>query len=124
MRFQRRGCRRGSRRVRIKSRSGIEDAVLAKINSVRKKKGLSALLWDAEIAIGAREHSANMRKLGKLFHRRYVYRVRVENCFKGSMNQCVDSWMRSKGHRTNLLSPSIHFGAVGIAGDYATFAGW
>lgn len=98
----------------------IGNIILTKINEIRGDRGLSMLEVDGTLELIALRHSQNMKKAREIFHRD-IPDVCCENCYQGPMNKCVSSWMRSKGHRENLLRPSIRRGAVGVTGDYATF---
>jgi uncharacterized protein YkwD len=102
---------------------------LALINGLRKKRGLPALKADARLRQAAQTHSVWMANRGKLSHRAgiggglgaKVRRVKYpagrawENIAAGqkSLERAIESWMKSSGHRKNMMSRSaVH---VGIA---------
>ena len=114
-----RGHRQSKTKIIAKRKTGNGHTIFAKINEIRNDRGLPMLQKSSGFVSRARHHSQEMKKAGKLFHNSGV--DWWENCYKGPMSRCVSSWMRSKGHRENLLRPSIHRGAVGVAGNYATF---
>ncbi len=103
---------------------------IALINSHRKKRGLPPVTADTRLKRAAQTHSNWMAKKGKLSHRagfvggglgakisrvNYPTERAWENIAAGqkSLEQAIDSWMKSSGHRKNMLSRrAVH---VGIA---------
>lgn len=110
-----------------------EVRALELINGLRKKRGLPPVAADARLRAAAQTHSNWMARHGKLTHRAgfiggglgsKVARVNYptarawENVAAGqkSLEEAIDSWMRSSGHRKNMLSrQAVH---VGIAASY------
>jgi len=100
---------------------------LALINQLRSKKGLPPLRADARLHKAAQTHSTWMASRGKLTHRAgfggglgaKVRRVNYssgrawENVAAGqkSLEQAIASWMKSSGHRKNMMARSaVHIG--------------
>jgi uncharacterized protein YkwD len=100
---------------------------LSLINTLRKKRGLPPLKADARLRQAAQTHSVWMATRSKLTHRAgfggglgaKVRRVNYpssrawENIAAGqkSLEQAIASWMKSSGHRKNMLSRSaVHLG--------------
>ena len=103
---------------------------LALINGLRKKRGLPPVKADTRLRHAAQKHSNWMARNGRLSHRAgylggglgaKIARVNYpgarawENVAAGqkSLDEAIDSWMKSSGHRKNMLSrQAVH---VGIA---------
>lgn len=102
------------------------DAV-AMINALRRQRGLPPVTADARLQQAARTHSVWMATRGKVSHSAglggglgaKVRRVKYpagrawENIAAGqkSLGAAIESWMKSSGHRKNLLSRSaVHMG--------------
>lgn len=101
---------------------------LALINGLRKKRGLPPVIADARLTKAAQTHSNWMAKNGRLSHRagyiggglgakmarvNYPTARAWENVAAGqaSLEQAIDSWMKSSGHRKNMLSRgAVHIG--------------
>jgi uncharacterized protein YkwD len=115
----------GNAQTRVKPVS--QARALALINTLRKKQGLSPVTADERLLKAARTHSVWMAKRGKLSHRAgfggglgaKVRRVQYpagrawENIAAGqkSLEAAIASWMKSRGHRKNLMSRSaVHIG--------------
>ena len=122
-----RSARRG-RAERATSRSvtsGIADertlALLEAMNRRRSAHGLEPLELDRRLNLAAADRAADMFALGYFDHvspdgrspflkvtgRGYSYRAVGENLAAGygTAEAIVDGWMRSPGHRANILSP-------------------
>lgn len=101
------------------------------INRVRKKHGLAPLGRVAFLDEIAREHSRNMARYKNFSHFGFDGRASkikakmgnsyiAENCYmypakkydKHVVEKIVDGWMKSKGHRENILNSQ--FGRTGI----------
>jgi len=111
--------------------------IFAKINEIRQNYGRKPLAWDDrlyELALfrakdmverGYFSHMTPEGKCVKDFKDKYGlngYSV-AENLFKGDLrSMCVDEWMRSRGHRYNLLYPH-KIGAVACYSDICVFLG-
>jgi uncharacterized protein YkwD len=119
--------------------SPMEKEVVDKANAARSAAGLPALKIDSTLMKAARQHSANMAKVGKLDHvldgkgpqeRLVDLGIKPtftgENCAQGQLSggDAFESWMSSPGHRGNILNPSFtHIGvgkADGADGPYWT----
>ena len=98
-----------------------EKLILELTNAARKNADLPALTANPKLAKAARAHSLNQAKQDKLEHELdgkkpsdrvvaagYRYRTVGENVAMGSKNVTVeeifDGWMKSPGHRANILS--------------------
>lgn len=114
----------------------LESAVLDELNLARAENGLRPLRPDVRLATAAEQHSMDMVESGYFGHEssdgsvfwkriKRFYRPRTnpgtwtvgENLFwqtrTVSARAAVRAWLRSPGHRENLLEPS--FRDVGIA---------
>lgn len=113
----------------------VEKQVVLLLNSERARHGLRALQPNDALTAVARAHSADMLHRGFFAHEnpdgdgpddRYARHLRqligdgAENVWSGSgyrvdqlAREMVDGWMKSPGHRANILGASTHFG-VGI----------
>jgi uncharacterized protein (TIGR03000 family) len=112
--------------------TGAEQEVLELTNQERDKAGLPRLRSHAKLARAAREHSANMARLGQLAHTLegkgpaerlaelgYQSFGWGENVAGGQRTpqEALQSWMNSPGHRGNILSSDFTEIGVGIAGN-------
>jgi len=91
-------------------------SVYEQINELRAEHGLSALVWDNQLAVQAQAHSEWMKESGSFNHSSHS----VYECINMG-GSSVESWMNSPPHLAILLSPNITRCGVGIAGQYATF---
>ena len=106
------------------------------INKVRLEHGLEALTHDDALADVARAHSEDMAERDYFAHRSperelaedrvrvlgIRYRMLAENLYrsrgtKDPVRSAVEGWMRSKGHRKNILTPEFERTGVGVALD-------
>jgi uncharacterized protein YkwD len=119
--------------VRASSPSA-DESLLDEINAVRAAHGLSALHPDGRLARAADSHTLLMIRTGVLQHGAFIARMREfhvsgrvgENLGwgvgpGGTAAALVEAWMRSAGHRANLLRPS--FRRIGVSVVTTTFAG-
>jgi uncharacterized protein YkwD len=85
----------------------IEENIIKYTNAQRAKYGLAALKVDRELMESARQHASWMARNQKLVHTR---RQVAENIAKGQPHSlsAVGDWMRSSGHRANILNRSYH----------------
>ena len=105
-----------------------EQAVLDATNAERKKEKLEPLTADPKLTEAARAHAANMAKLSKLDHTLdektfedrvkatgYKYRALGENIAwnQPAPKDVVESWMKSEGHRKNILN--AEYTQIGVA---------
>lgn len=102
--------------------------ILADVNAERGARGLPPLSWNSQLSMVAAEWNQNMYNTGQFQHRNLNllfndpafshYGGLGENIFKGSGAAFTSgaihvAWMKSDGHRKNVLSPG--FDSVGIA---------
>jgi hypothetical protein len=113
----------GQRSIQPEARQIVELA-----NEARAAHGAGPLRWDTALAAAARQHCLRMAAEGPISHR-YGGEVAVserageagahfslieENVALGPTPAAIhDAWMRSPGHRTNLLNPAVD--RVGVA---------
>lgn len=105
-----------------------EKGVLDRTNAERKAAGLPEFVPNAKLFQAAREHSANMAKQNRMSHvldgrthadraaaAGYPYSFLGENIAWNQRDcaQVVECWMRSSGHRANILSRN--YTEIGIA---------
>jgi uncharacterized protein YkwD len=108
---------------------GAEDQVLALANVQRAAAGCGALSGDPALASVARAHSADMRDRGFFDHvnldgldpferaKQAGLSARAENIAYGQQDAAavMDAWMKSPGHRANILDCSLTRLGVGMA---------
>jgi uncharacterized protein YkwD len=98
---------------------GQADAVLAAVNGARVKAGCPALKMDTRLVAAAKGHATAMaeqnffghagkdgsRFSGRIRQQGYSYGAAAENIAAGqsSANQVVAGWLKSAGHRRNIL---------------------
>lgn len=116
----------------------VEERVFAAANRERRSRSLSALTWNGALAAEARRHSERMQRhrffshddpdRGSLGNRLRAagiqYRPSAENLYRQSgsadpASAAVAAWLRSRGHRANLLSRAFRETGVGVAVDSA-----
>ncbi len=114
----------------------LESAAVAAVNEVRLQHGLRALAPSDYLAGVARGHSAQMARLDYFAHKSPGGRLAqdrvqatggsfymlAENIFRGRgmddpVRAAVQSWMNSKGHRKNILTPEFEQTGIGVATD-------
>lgn len=111
----------------------LEDRILELVNQERDRAGIKPLSFSPQLTKAARQHSRAMAAQGFFEHRGggepdLFERVTAsgldtdhvgENIFESSESRgsvaddCVQMWLRSPGHRLNMLSPD--FERTGIA---------
>ncbi len=98
-------------------------------NAFRRQEGLAPLKSNAQLAVAARRHSRNMaendffshespngfRPADRIQQAGYQYSAIGENIAAGQITprEVVDSWMRSPGHRANILNPNLQEIGIG-----------
>jgi uncharacterized protein YkwD len=119
--------------------AAVEREVIAEVNRTRESQGLRALHADAALNRAAREHSEELALRRTLDHTsthpaRRTMTMRIdaaggswtraaENLANMSgpassvATQTVRLWLRSEGHRRNMLEPSYTQTGVGLAID-------
>lgn len=99
----------------------LEEETFRLINLERQERGISQVQWDEALHLGARKHSQDMEREGRLYHD--AGGMFAECCFYGPYiyaipQAAVEGWMSStEGHREILLDPQYRYGTVGIAKD-------
>ena len=123
--------------------TGLESGVLQQLNVVRADHGLPALRANAKLAAAADQHSREMADDGYFdhnsvdgtsfanriakwyplggFHSWYVGENLLWSSPAVDPSGAVAMWMRSPGHRANILSP--RFREIGVGAVYSTSAG-
>lgn len=115
----------------------LEKLAFDLINDKRAANGLSELIWSEDVAKIARLHSQNMAN-SKFFSHKGLDGLTVDNRadslgvrkwqaigeniaynrgFSKPAVLAVDSWMKSNGHRNNILNNSWNQTGIGIAVD-------
>jgi uncharacterized protein YkwD len=112
----------------------LAQAVFVQVNQVRKSRGLAPLAWNSKLAAAARQHSERMARHGQLSHVDPEYgdtaarldrfgiawsacaeNLSQETGFQDPVNQAVEGWLQSPGHRKNLLGRIFTQTGVGVA---------
>lgn len=122
-------CASGEERVQLLN-SDFEKRVLKLTNKERSKRGLKKLKWDETLAYAARYHAKDMavdnyfdhdsydRKGQRLirscsiFERieafiNYPYLAENISAGRSTPEDVVEAWMKSKGHRKNILNKNM-----------------
>jgi uncharacterized protein (TIGR03000 family) len=115
-----------------KSLSEITRAVVTETNRERKLAGCEPLVFNSKLASAAQKHADNMAKKQVLNHtldnqdfmqrataEGYLLAAGGENIAEGasSSSDVVGMWMRSPGHKKNMLSTDYSEIGVGTAWD-------
>jgi uncharacterized protein YkwD len=135
-------CGRIGQPPRAASDHELRTSILCLVNQARQHRGIAPLQFNPALRRSATAHSRSMVRSGSLTHygpngstlesriarsgyfaRAAYYRV-AENIaagpgrHRGSPRAIVRGWMRSPGHRQNILDPGLHdFGAGVARGD-------
>jgi uncharacterized protein YkwD len=90
--------------------SSTESVAIARTNDARAQRGLGPLAADASLMNGARRQAAWMARNRNLSHGQGV----TENIAMGqsSAAEAVSDWMRSDGHRANILGSHTRIGVA------------
>jgi uncharacterized protein YkwD len=117
--------------------SAVANTLVQLTNSERSNAGLPVLRSNSRLMEAAQLHADQMARLGRLEHvlsgsqyprpedrlaaAHYEWSSYAENIAMGqsSAAAAMDSWMRSSGHRTNILSTSNTEIGIGFARDSA-----
>jgi uncharacterized protein YkwD len=128
----------------IEGEDDIESTILDRTNYERRRQNLNIVEWDDDLAQAARQHSEEMGRLGYFLHTSPVPRWTEPNDrihgagltdFESGENIAyaegfprdeladffMDKWMRSTGHRENILNGSythLGVGVVKVGGAY------
>lgn len=110
-----------------KDTKSIEQALFTLTNQKRSENGVAALSWSEDIAAVARAHSKDMNDRNYFDHNTpdgvtpfqrltlggVSYMTAGENiAAAGTAEMIIEAWMKSPGHKANILNPS--FGRIGI----------
>lgn len=109
----------------------VREALLDRINAERRRAGRRALRLDAKLNAAAQEHAEDLLARGYFDHQSpegktvrdraedtgYDWRAVGENIAEGqsSVDEVVTAWMRSSGHRRNILHPDYTEMGLGLA---------
>lgn len=108
--------------------SAIERELIERANAEREKAKLTPLAGEPLVTLAARRHVVNMAKLNRLAHELdgqgvgdrlnhlgFGWVKCGENIARGQETpaEAIDSWMKSPGHRANLLGPT--YTHIGVA---------
>lgn len=109
--------------------SAVEDALFQSLNQARQEHGLPALQKDEHLRAAAREHSLRMARKLQLSHQldgepALTQRLLGENfrfdrdaenvAFSEAVEDIHPGFMRSPGHRANILSPLYNSAGIGV----------
>ena len=90
---------------------------LAKLNAVRSQYGRHELQLDHLLFQGAKSHCRNMAYYNKIYHAQGCgYEIVAQNYGVG-VEEALDQWLNSSGHRAILLSPSLTYAGVAAYRD-------
>lgn len=119
------------------AQTGFESDMLKQVNAQRAKNGKSALTLNQSLCASARVRASEIAKDGCFFHTRpdgsgcftaisgVSYRTAGENIAMGTwgyygVDEIMDGWMNSEGHRANILNgdfSEVGFGCVVVNGN-------
>jgi uncharacterized protein YkwD len=111
--------------------AAVRAAMLARVNALRAGAGLPPLGLQDQLNEAAQRHAEDMlarvfydhvnpeglRPKDRIGRTGYPTRLIAENIARGqtSVDEVVDDWMQSRGHRANLLHPRLTEMGVGCA---------
>ncbi|HEX7180981.1 MAG TPA: CAP domain-containing protein [Thermoanaerobaculia bacterium] len=117
--------------VGLRDPDQVRARMLAAVNAVRKRAGLRLLKADPELDRAAQAHAEDMLRRSYFDHESpsgttvrersrsagYDWRTIGENIAEGqlSVDEVMDTWMRSPGHRKNILNPDFRELGLGLA---------
>lgn len=113
----------------------LERQAFDSINAERRKANLSPLVMDSAMLYLAREHSENMAKSGFFSHRSgngamvddrardagindwrgIAENIAANKDAKNAVAMAIECWLKSEGHRRNLLSADWTRSGIGVA---------
>lgn len=119
------------------AQTGFESDMLKQVNAQRAKNGKSALTLNQSLCASARVRASEIAKDGCFSHTRpddsgcftaisgVSYRTAGENIAMGTwgyygVDEIMDGWMNSEGHRANILNgdfSEVGFGCVVVNGN-------
>lgn len=99
------------RKIQKFNLNDVEKDLVIKVNAQRVKNRLAELVVDGPLMEAARNHSQWMARNRTLTHSRGS----TENIAAGQKDsgEVISAWMKSPGHRRNILG---HFTALGVSG--------
>lgn len=120
--------------------SQISSSALQRLASYRASAGLNPLQRNPRLDAAARAHAQWIARTGRYGHAGqggsshadraraagYCYRALAENIAWGipSSDQVVEGWMRSPGHRRNIMMPQLReYGIAGANGYWVMVIG-
>jgi uncharacterized protein YkwD len=110
----------------------MESRIVVLVNAERRQRGLRELSWNPRLDQAAKLHARNMatyRKMSHVLpesrfptlshraaHVAYPYKMIAENIALGyrDAESVVEGWMKSPGHRRNILSPEVSELGTGV----------
>ncbi len=111
----------------------MEAEITRRINAIRKEYEINPLKTSNLLVQLARGHSCSMAKTSRVSHRdasgetaeervkeagiRFTMmgeNVAMTENIKGATDEMIHSWMKSKGHRENILTPRYAETGVGV----------
>lgn len=106
----------------------VETSVVERVNEIRRARGLAPLTTDRALTDLARDHSCRMARDEAFGHGSFGDRVRAagigyraigENLARiangpDPVDRAVNGWMKSEGHRANILSADFRATGVGV----------
>jgi uncharacterized protein YkwD len=112
-----------------------EERTLRLHNRARESRGIRPLCVHPALTRAARSHSADMIRKDRLWHgnvgrrlkrfgyhwRTYGENIALGSGSRGSPKSIFRNWMKSRGHRSNILNR--RFREIGIGVDTGTFKG-
>jgi uncharacterized protein YkwD len=115
----------------LRDLGAVREQMLIRVNAIRKKEGLSALRLNSVLGEAAQGHAEDMLSRGYFAHESpsgttvrersrkagYDWAAIGENIAFGqtSVDEVMETWMDSPGHRKNILSRNFSALGVGLA---------
>jgi uncharacterized protein YkwD len=119
----------------FKGIKSVEDAIIKKVNALRKQKGLPALKSDERLRVAARQHTQEMISKNYYSHKSPVAAwslVRRRSCYAGFLDPFVAEnigntndknpasalfihWKKSPGHYKNMVHKKMTHIGIGVA---------
>lgn len=119
----------------VESLRAAEMRVFDLINQEREENGVRPLVWTEKAAAVARIHSDNMAQLGFFSHEDLDGRMVSERADRNGLSKwrqigeniawisgyddpaarAVEGWMKSPGHRRNILDPKYSETGIGLS---------
>src|SRR5262249_19638745 len=107
--------------------ASVRAAVVARVNAERRAAALRPLASDPGLGRAARERAGAMASANRLSHSGWQSAIHRHDTASNigenvafnypSADAVVDAWMRSPGHRANMLGRSFHRIGVGCTVD-------